>query len=131
MALGKKLKNILKTKNMTVKELSKLTDIPATTLYSFISRDSETGKVDFLNKICETLGITLIDLLEFKDSNFYVSSHNVVLSSDTPREEHCTFREQLILRFFRELNHDGQEEVIRYAEYASEKPEYRKEDKPE
>lgn len=132
MALGKKLKDVLKEKNMTVKELSKLTDIPATTLYSFISRDSETGKFDFLNKICDCLDIKLTDLLEFEeDTRFYVSPRNVTLSKDNTIEERCTFNERLILDFFRRLNFNGQDNAIYYTEYLSEKPEYRKEDTPE
>ena len=56
MAFGKELYNILKKKNMTVKELSKLTDIPATTLYSLINRDTNTLNLNYVNRICNILG---------------------------------------------------------------------------
>lgn len=65
MALGKRLKQILDEKGVTVKDFAAKIGVPATTLYSFIQRDSSTGKLDLLAKICQGLDIDLSDLFDF------------------------------------------------------------------
>lgn len=68
MALGKKFKQLLDDRGMTVKEFAKLIDVPPTTLYSFINRDSNDVKMDLLMKICNTLGVDIFDILEMQPS---------------------------------------------------------------
>ena len=65
MALGTNLKEILKQKNMSIKDLSKKTGISLNTLYSITKRDGRMARFDIIKKICETLEITESELLGF------------------------------------------------------------------
>ena len=67
MALGTKLKDILTERNITVKDFAKQIGVPATTLYSFIKRDSEDVKLELITKICNGLGIKVTDFLKTLD----------------------------------------------------------------
>ena len=51
MALGVNLKEILKQKNMTIKDLSKETGISVNTLYSITKRDGRMARFDIIKKI--------------------------------------------------------------------------------
>ena len=59
MALGNRLKQILDERNITVKDFAEKIGVPATTLYSFIKRDSMDAKLDLLLKICDGLNMPL------------------------------------------------------------------------
>lgn len=63
MALGKKLKELLDEKNITVKEFAQNIGVAPTTLYSFIKRDNDTGKLDLISKISNGLGMSIEDFL--------------------------------------------------------------------
>lgn len=65
MALGVNLKEILKQKNMTIKDLSKKTGISVNTLYSITKRDGRMARFDIIKKICEALDVTESELLGF------------------------------------------------------------------
>ncbi|SCJ22088.1 Predicted transcriptional regulator [uncultured Eubacterium sp.] len=65
MALGTNLKEILKQKNMTIKDLSKKAGISVNTLYSITKRDGKMARFDIIKKICETLEIKESELLGF------------------------------------------------------------------
>lgn len=71
MALGKRLRDLLHDRNMTVKEFAHLIDVPPTTLYSFITRDGDTGKLELINKISNGLNMSINEFMqsdyEFKD----------------------------------------------------------------
>lgn len=125
MALGKKIKEILRQKNMTVKELAEKTEIPPTTLYSFINRDSKTGKIDFLNKICTCLDIEITDLIELnKDSLISLTPYSLTFADGVNNyDDQYAVQEQILLEFFRKLNSKGKGMAINYVEYLSEKPE--------
>ncbi len=130
MALGKKVKELLQQKNMTIKELAEKIGVPATTLYSFISRDSKTGKLDLLEKICIGLNIELDDLLESDTSTFArVSQYNVAMyeiNNTDLHSEYNSFDRYLLLDFFEKLNHEGRQEVLRYIETLAENSQYQK-----
>ena len=65
MALGTNLKEILKQRNMSIKDLSKKTGISLNTLYSITKRDGRMARFDIIKKICETLEVTESELLGF------------------------------------------------------------------
>ena len=54
MGFGAKLGDILKSKNMTVAELSKQTGISSSTLYAIIRRDSDNVNLSAIQKIAAT-----------------------------------------------------------------------------
>jgi transcriptional regulator with XRE-family HTH domain len=57
MAIGTNLKALLKSKNMTVKELSERSGVSVNTLYGIIQRDNLTIKPEIDMKLSDTLGI--------------------------------------------------------------------------
>ena len=65
MGLGTNLKEILKNKNMTIKELSAQTGISLNTLYSITKRDGNMARFDIIKKICEALNISESELVGF------------------------------------------------------------------
>lgn len=74
MGLGKRIAEVLKEKGITVSELSKRTDIPATTLYSLIKRDSNSFNAINIAKISEALEIPMFSLLGWQsedEMNYY------------------------------------------------------------
>ena len=58
------LRELLSEKQMTVKELSKRTGIPATTLYSSADKRLGNLKIDLLRTIFQTLGVTREEMRE-------------------------------------------------------------------
>ncbi len=92
MGLGKNLKEILKQKNMTIKDLSEKTGISANTLYSITKRDGRTARFDIIKKICSVLGVSESDLLGFdiqpedyktKNNNEIIRVYEVHKNSDS------------------------------------------------
>ena len=69
MGLGAKLKQLLDERNITVKDFANQIDVPPTTLYSFIKRDSENTKMDLLIKICKGLNISIKDFMSCNIKN--------------------------------------------------------------
>lgn len=63
MGVGTNLKEILRHKKMTIKQLSGLADIPVNTLYSITKRDSERVDKVILNRLASVLGCTVDYLL--------------------------------------------------------------------
>jgi len=65
MALGNRLKQLLNEKGITVKEFAQRIEVAPTTLYSFIKRDSESGKLELLHKISMGLDMSISEFLDF------------------------------------------------------------------
>jgi len=63
MGIGARIKEVLKDKKMTIKELAEKTKIPLNTLYSITKRDDQTVRSDILLEISTALGITTDELL--------------------------------------------------------------------
>lgn len=59
MGLGTRIKELIKMKGITIKELSKKTNIPVNTLYSITGRDSNNAKMDTISKIANALDVTI------------------------------------------------------------------------
>ncbi|MDL2294065.1 helix-turn-helix domain-containing protein [Ruminococcaceae bacterium OttesenSCG-928-D13] len=58
MGVGSNIKAVLKEKNMSIKELSKITGISLNTLYSITKRDSTRVDTEILVKIKDALGVS-------------------------------------------------------------------------
>lgn len=63
LGFGKQLGIVLKEINMSVTDLSRLTSIPASTLYSIIDRDTKNVGIDKVKKIETALNIIPGDIL--------------------------------------------------------------------
>ncbi|WKY47849.1 helix-turn-helix domain-containing protein [Eubacteriaceae bacterium ES3] len=59
MGIGSNIKKILKKQNMTTTELAKSINMPVTTLYSLIKRDSDTEKRETIEAIADVLKVTV------------------------------------------------------------------------
>lgn len=58
MGVGIRLKEVLRKRGMTIKQLSELSGVPVNTLYSITKRDSNRVDVLILNRIAEVLNIS-------------------------------------------------------------------------
>lgn len=67
MALGKGLKQLLEEKSITVKDFADSIDVAPTTLYSFIKRDSPTGRLELIAKIAKGLDMRIDEFMTFDD----------------------------------------------------------------
>lgn len=63
MGFGKRLKEVLKNKGITIKELSKMTGISINTLYSITKRDTSMPDQEIINKITNALKIEKSELI--------------------------------------------------------------------
>ena len=63
MGIGNKIGTLLKEQGRSAAWLSRETKIPATTLRSMISRDSDRADIDTLEKVAKALGCSVLDLI--------------------------------------------------------------------
>ena len=63
MGIGTRLKQIIKEKNMTIKQLAEITGIPVNTLYSIIKRDSDHVKTSTIKALADALGVSISELI--------------------------------------------------------------------
>lgn len=75
MGFGIKLKQLLKEKNMTIKELSAITGISKNTLYSITKRDTRLPSEETLLKIAEALNMDYSDLLSYEETKQMISNN--------------------------------------------------------
>lgn len=66
MGFGNKLKEVLKKKGITIKELSEISGISINTLYSITKRDTQMPDKEIVNKIADALGIDKSELYTFE-----------------------------------------------------------------
>lgn len=112
MKLGQLIKKRMKTLNINVKDLSDLTGIAPTTLYSFFRRDAENINISALVKIATALEISIDSLLEgirtetekkFSSPSYYVSD-----------------KEKELLESFRRADSDTKSTIRHILKYADE-----------
>lgn len=68
--LVKRLQNYLVVENLSIKDFAKRCDVPATTLYSIISRKTESPRLDIVAKIAEEMNLTIDELISERKYNF-------------------------------------------------------------
>lgn len=64
MGVGIRLKTILRSQNLTIKQLSERANIPLNTLYSITKRDSERVDPVILQRIADALGVPTYQLMD-------------------------------------------------------------------
>ncbi len=84
MGLGIILKDILADKNMSIKELSKITGIPLNTLYSITKRDTINVRQDTIEKISKALDVPTEKLIQMLRQDI-----------EKKQEELCTLQHRL------------------------------------
>lgn len=155
MALGARLKQLLDKKNITVKDFSRQIGVAPTTLYSFIKRDSDTGKIDLITKIAHGLDMEVNDFLSMPDVSIRVNitpehrqqleienkfskgepltkEENTILENylkEHPITEMCdTFRKMTenLVGIMNTLNPNGQAKALEQLEMLTKIPEYQR-----
>lgn len=81
MGFGKRLKEILKNKGITIKELAELTGISINTLYSITKRDTLMPDIEIIEKIVSALNIDKTELLTYE-----VVSNNIRVLLEKEKE---------------------------------------------
>lgn len=69
MGLGTKIKEIVKSKNTTIKELSEKSGISINTLYSITKRNNKTIRPDILIKIAKALDVSPWEILGIDEND--------------------------------------------------------------
>lgn len=86
MGVGFRLKEILRDRKTTIKQLSKDADIPLNTLYSITKRDSDRVDSVILRRIADALGIHVSELLDDKKSLQKAINSGIVSPTDIANE---------------------------------------------
>ena len=71
VAVRQRIINLAKSKNLTLKKLSKISHVPYSTLINFMSGQGQTLTLSTLYNLC--LGLE-IDLVDFFDSNLFIDA---------------------------------------------------------
>lgn len=84
MGIGILLKDLILKQKTTVIDVSRATEVPASTIYSIIKRNSKSANISDLYKIAHHLGVTLDYFYngETKDnSNLFLTDHEKAIIS--------------------------------------------------
>lgn len=112
MAFGKELGRVLDEKHMTVKKLANDTGIPVTTLYSAITKDSDTVNMDYLKRICKVLGsVYSTKLLKKMGLEFSIELISFEIDED----------ERKLLDCYRSLGSEGKDLIMSFIKIMAEK----------
>lgn len=68
MGLGKRLEQVISSRNLKIMQVASMSGVPASTLYSIIERDNKKIDIDILIRICKSLDIP-VEYLVGDDSN--------------------------------------------------------------
>lgn len=109
MGFGLKLKELLKRKGITIKELSVMTGISINTLYSITKRDTKAPEKEIIKKIANALKINESELYTFEMID---SELRQLIDQQKKAEE--DFRSSL-LELCKMLNSNGTGELIKHA----------------
>lgn len=112
MGTGTVLKNILASRNISIKELSEMTGISVNTLYSITARDSKNIRSDTLQKISEALKLNGREILDLTNPGYVEKLRESV--HETNEREQLLMQKQLseIASYFEQLNINGRIEAV-------------------
>lgn len=150
MGVGRRLKAILRSKGMTIKELSEKSGISLNTLYSITKRDSQRVDNWVVGRIAHTLDVKpseilfdpiSVDLEKIKLAAAIQETSKAIGNSEIESKkilemvdeiladpaETDDYMERLIFAF-NSLNETGQQELVDYAENLTYVPKYKKRD---
>lgn len=110
MSKTEKLKNIILSRYSSIREFSRIVDIPSTTLTSALDKDIGGMAVDRVIKICEILNINIKNFDPIENESNHIND--------------CSQEETNHLNDFRQLNDLGKKKVINYTKDLIEMPKY-------
>lgn len=109
MAIGKRLKELLQQRGMTVRELAVKSGISENTLYAIIKRDNKTLNPDIAAKISEALQISIDQIILW---NEYVESARLEMQK-IMNPPHPTSTDKEIINEYADMGLDTHE-IITY-----------------
>lgn len=95
MGFGNRLKEILKKKGITIKQLSEMTNISVNTLYSITKRDTNMPDSEIIDKIANALEIDKQELLISK-AEYEIIKNELKSSLNSVEKIEIEFREKLL-----------------------------------
>lgn len=96
MKIGAILQELLQEKNIKPAELSRVINVPASTIYSIIKRDNMKVDIDILIKISDALGVP---------AEYFYDKRTTNKSTDFSLDE------IELIKKYRQLNADGKERI--------------------
>lgn len=100
MGYGKKLKGILKDKDVSVRQLALECNIPPTTIYSLIQRDASI-RYDFALKISNALDIPVGSICDdLPNANLTSGDHSMIIDIDHQTANYFSARTLAIAKLF-------------------------------
>lgn len=125
MGFGKQLEVVLKEIDMSIADLSRITEIPASTIYSIISRDTNNVGLDKVKKIEQAVnaipgGLIYNLLYGIEPGSAQVSTRQYDFYSMGDNTRKYILKEKYTL-----LNCKGQVKVLEYLEDLTKIPEYK------
>lgn len=130
MAIGKRIKEILDKKDLTVVELSKRSGIPVTTLYSMIKRDKENEKLETIWKISDALEVGVADIIDIVDYSLK-ESDKITEKYGYAARVLPSLKYDKLLDEFDKLNDTGQNKAVEQVKILTKIPEYKRKKKDE
>lgn len=123
MGFADNIKRLLKERGLTVADLSKIIDVPPTTLYSIIQRDG-WPTLDIAKKICLSINCGFGELMEGD------SPYGDIRNPDRRYiyDPEGSAMERQIDYYFSMLNKDGKAEAVKRVSELTELEKYRKKD---
>lgn len=115
MGTGKRIGDECKRQGLTLRQLAIKADIPYSTLYSAVKRDSDGMTLELLKRISHALNMSLYSLADFD------------LASEAVTEEiNTNRRESKLLSHFRNLNDNGQSVAVERVQELAQIPAYQR-----
>lgn len=97
MSVCQNIKFVAETRGITIKELSRKVGIPYTTLYNMLNRDSERFDLNLLEKIAQSLDVSVVTLMDSTTPStnelldeYYPSYNNPKSSMRHPSDDEIT-----------------------------------------
>lgn len=152
MGFGFLIKEVLRNKNMTIKQLAEDSGISVNTLYSITKRDSNRVDPVIISRICEALQITIGDLMGIRPKNEtpdnyaaldegisalfgagWALAHDVENQIRIALDGFAEFEslEEEMLFYFKRLNDEGQEIALKNIQIIAGNKQYQRTKPPE
>lgn len=109
MTTGERMRMRRKEIGMSAEKLAELLGKSPATIYRYENGDIEKMPVDFLEPLSEALNTTPVALMGWTDKDI---NHSLPLSSPAS----ITSKEEELLALHRQLNEEGQEKLLSYAD---------------
>ena len=122
MGTGKRVGDECKRQGLSLRQLAIKADIPYSTLYSAVKRDSDGITLDVLKRIALALNIDLYSLADFDMATDAIAEEINANRRDTKEEQ--------LLQHFRTLNDNGQTVAVERVQELAQIPAYQRHAEP-